>query len=89
MPGALAPPTRIADEHALVEQETSFVRWRIDSVRASDFLAAHCDWFDRRARPSFAQGSAEGIPIRVCFEGEGATLWTQAPHALRLARLLR
>lgn len=86
---AIVHATALDDAHAIVERETGFSSVWLDHVTAIDVLERECDWELPRERPSFAQGSVAGLPVKLWFERNRVLFIVASPFAADLAERLR
>lgn len=59
------PTAAVADEHAIIEDDTSWRGVWITTADALDIIERHADWEAPGARPGLAQGLVAGIAAKV------------------------
>jgi hypothetical protein len=70
--GAVA--AEITDDHAIVERETAFVGWSLNTDEFARLVARHVEWTLPTQRPALGQGLAAGLPVKLWFEHDRVLL---------------
>ena len=84
--GATRP--EIADEHAIVEDETGLVGWWLTQAELTDLVLPHLEWPLPAARPGLAQGLIAGVPAKIWLTEDRALVLCAAAYAHELAERL-
>jgi hypothetical protein len=84
--GATRP--EIADEHAIVEDETGLVGWWLAADELTDHVLPHVEWPLPATRPALAQGLVAGVPAKIWLTEDRALLLCAAAYAHELAERL-
>jgi len=79
----------VADEHAIVAEETGFVGAWLTPDELAERVIPHIEWPLPDARPALGQGFIAGVPCKLWLSDDRALLLCPAPYAHELAERLR
>lgn len=80
-----ATQAELADEHAIVEDETGLVGWWLTTDELADRVLPHVEWPLPATRPAVAQGMVAGVPAKIWLTEDRALLLCAAAYAHELA----
>jgi hypothetical protein len=75
----------VADEHAIIESETSFVGWELSPTEFEHAFHHHLEWQIPAQRPVFVQGLAAAVPTKFWVQHDTVLVICAAAHAHELA----
>lgn len=75
----------VADEHAIIIDESGFVGMWLDADELSQRVVPHIEWPLTLTRPAFAQGLIAGVPAKLWLEDDRALVLCAAAYARELA----
>jgi hypothetical protein len=79
----------LADPHAIIVPEGSFLGTWLPLAEALVFLERACAWELPAARPAFAQGAVANVPVKLWFERDRVLFVVQSPFAADFEERLR
>ena len=79
------PDLTVADEHAIVIEDTGWAGGWFSAEEALDFLSRQAEWEIPSERPAFAQGSVAGVATKMYFEEDRVFFVVPAPYSAEMA----
>ena len=83
------PHDAVADEHAIIEADTSWRGAWVPTTAALESIEHHADWEAPRVRPTLAQGLMAGIPVKVWLGHDESLLVVPASVATEFEERVR
>jgi hypothetical protein len=80
-----AGEVEVADEHAIIVDETGFVGMWLGEDELQHRVVPHIEWPLTLTRPALAQGLIAGVPAKLWLKDSGALLLCAAGYARDLA----
>ncbi len=74
------PDLTVADEHAIVLQDSAWSGVWVSPEKAADILERHCEWEAPAALPAQAQGAVAGIPTKFYFDTDRVLVVIPSPY---------
>jgi len=79
----------LADEHAIIADETAFVGGWLTDDDLDEWVVPHIEWPLPDARPALAQGFIAGVPAKLWLTDGRTLLLCPAAYAHELSERLR